>query len=88
MARCRMSQVFHYFSGEAVELGDRVRDTGHLGRVVEIIAPGSEEAIACECQGGGVRIVVDWDGQASNRLYEPRDGPYWEDLEFLGRQTS
>lgn len=80
-------RVFRYFSGETVEVGDHVRDAGRLGRVTEIIQPGSDEAASYSCPDGGVRTVVDWDGTSSNAMWEPPDGDLWEDLEFLSRQS-
>ena len=79
-----MSRVFHYFSGEVVQTGDRVRDAGRLGRVAEVFQPGSDTAVSCNCPEGGVLTFSDWDGVESPRIWMPQDGD-WEDLEFLGR---
>jgi hypothetical protein len=78
--------VFHYFSGEAVELGDNVSDAGHLGSVTDIFQPGTQESIDFSCPEGGVMVVSDWDGQKSAALWTPPDGDFWEDLDFLGRK--
>jgi hypothetical protein len=79
--------VFHYFSGEAVELGDKVSDAGHIGFVTDIFQPGSQEAADFSCpEEGGIFVVSDWNGQKSNILWTPPDGKSWEDLEFLERK--
>ena len=77
---------FHYFSGEVVELGDKVSDVGHIGSVTDIFQPDTQESIYFSCPKGGVLVISDWDGQKSSRLWTPPDGEYWEDLEFLGRK--
>ena len=81
-----MSRVFHYFSGEVIELGDRVLDAGHVGYVEAIIQPGSSAGEDHGCPDGGVLVIADWDGVSSANLWTPPDGEYWEDLELLGRQ--
>ena len=81
-----MKKVFHYFSGEVIELGDRVRDVRHLGYVAEIIQPGSDYALSCDCPDGGVLTMADWDGTKSPRIWTPPDGEFWEDLEFIARK--
>lgn len=71
--------TFHYFSGEVVMVGDRVRESGRVGRVLHIFQPGPESAEHYHCPDGAV--------STSNRhLWEPPDGEFWEDLEFLGRR--
>lgn len=81
-----MNKVFHYFSGEVIELGDRVCDVRHLGYVVEIIQPGSDTALTCDYPDGGVATAVDWDGTKSHHVWTPPDGEFWEDLEFIARR--
>ena len=82
----RMSRVFHYFSGEVVQVGDRVRDVRHLGYVAEVFQPGSGMALSCDCPDGGVLTMSDWDGTQSPRIWTPPDGEFWEDLEFIARR--
>ena len=81
-----MSKVFHYFSGEVIQLGDRVRDASRIGYVAEIVQPGSDTSLSCDCPEGGVLTKVDWDGVESPRIWTPPDGEFWEDLEFIGRR--
>jgi hypothetical protein len=80
-------RAFHYWSGEEVKVGDYVREVGRAGRVIEIIQPGSETAMCCDCAEGGVRTSMDMSGTKGNVLWEPPDGACWEDLEFLGRHS-
>ena len=82
-----MNKIFHYFSGEVIELGDRVCDCSHLGYVAEIIQPGSGTALSCDCPDGGVLTMADWDGTKSPRIWTPPDGEFWEDLEFISRSN-
>ena len=78
---------FHYFSGETVQLGDKVSDAGHIGIVTYIIHPNTQDAADFSCfEQGGIMVESDWDGQKSNALWEPPDREFWEDLEFLGRK--
>ena len=81
-----MSKVFHYASGEFIQLGDRVYDARHLGYVAEIIQPGSDTALSCNCPDGGVLTMADWDGTESPRIWTPPDGKFWEDWEFMARK--
>jgi hypothetical protein len=81
-----MSKVFHYFSGEVVQEGDRIRSAGRPGIVVEVFQPGSDSAVSFECPEGGVRTTEDWNGKQSPMIWQPPDGDYWEDLEFVGRK--
>ena len=80
-----MSRVFRYLSDEVVQTGDRVRDSGRLGCVAEVIQPGSATAVSCNCPEGGVLTMSDFDGAEIPRIWMPQDGD-WEDLEFLGRE--
>ena len=80
-------RVFRYASGEEVRVGDHIREVGRDGRVIEIIQPGSETAIACDCVEGGVRTSMDLSGSSGNVLWEPPDGDCWEDLELIDRAS-
>jgi hypothetical protein len=81
-----MSKIFHYFSGEIIQPGDRVRVAGRLGRVEEIFQPGSDNSLAHDFPDGGVLTIASWDGIESPMVWRPPDGELWEDLEFIGRK--
>ena len=81
-----MSRVFHYFSGEVVQQGDRIRSAGRSGYVAEVFQPGSDSAKTFDCPEGGVLTFEDWDGKQSPMVWRPPDGEFWEDLEFIGRK--
>ena len=72
-------RAFHYFSGELVILGDRVRECGRIGRVVQIIQPGPEAAAHYNCPDGAVVT-------STRRMWTPPDGELWEDFESLVRR--
>lgn len=77
---------FYYFDTNMIRLGDTVRGPqGRIGKVDEIIQPGSLESRANDCPEGGVRFVFDWDGVPDAVLMPPPDGKYWEDIEFIAR---
>jgi hypothetical protein len=79
--------IFHYFDHNDVQVGDLViGPERRIGRVSEIIQPGSYDA---ECFGipeGGVRFIFDWNGVHGAELMTPPDGEYWEDIEFVCRE--
>lgn len=79
--------VFHYRDGTTVELGDKVRTgNGNLGEIVCIMQPGSDDALAYDCEEeGGILIRESWNGVDSHMVEQPPDGPSWEDLTFLER---
>jgi len=81
-----MSRVFHYFSGEVIQQGDRIRSAGRSGYVAEVFQPGSDSAKTFDCPEGGVLTFEDWDGKQSPMVWRPPDGEFWEDLEFIGRK--
>lgn len=79
---------FYYFDTNVIRLGDAVRGPqGRIGRVDEIIQPGSIESQENDCPEGGVRFVFDWDGVQDAVLMIPPDGESWEDIEFLNRSS-
>ena len=83
-----MKRSFHYYTGQIVCVGDRVKtDSGHFGVVLDIIYPNTKDATDNECPEGAIRIVQDWDVIESAILLEPPDGEFWEDFEFLGRNA-
>jgi hypothetical protein len=79
-------KVFHYISGEEIMVGDRVREVGRDGYVEEIIQPGSDMAVSCGWLDGGVCTVMIWGDKQGRVLWQPPDGEFWEDLEFVGRR--
>jgi hypothetical protein len=81
-----MSRVFHYFSGEIVQPGDRVRISGRLGFVQEVMQPGSDNSLGHDFPDGGVLTITSWEGVQSPMVWHPPDGELWEDLEFIGRK--
>ena len=83
----RVSKDFHYFSGEIVQLGDRVRVAGRLGHVAEILRPGSDNSLAHDSPEGGILTIASWDGIESPMVWQPPDGELWEDLEFIERKA-
>ena len=76
-------RVFHYFSGEIVMLGDRIRSSGRAGRVVQIIQPGSQDAADCSCPDGAV--CTEDNDTGGSMLLTPPDRELWEDLDFISR---
>lgn len=77
-------RIFHYYDGQTVEVGDRVRIEGRAGVVIEIIQPGTEMAKAFQASEGGILIDVGW-GPHSGILLTPPDGICWEDVELIER---
>ena len=81
-----MHRDFHYYSGEIVCVGDLVRVYGRLnGYIAEVVMPGTEQALACNCPDGYVCTVSEWDGKKSSSLWTPPDGKFWEDLDLVQR---
>ena len=71
--------IFHYYTGEVVMVGDRIRESGRAGYGEHIFQPGPESDRDCGCPEGAVST-------SNSRLWTPPDGEYWEDLEFVGRR--
>lgn len=83
-----MKREFHYYDGQAVYPGDRVRTAGgRLGKVAEIIQPGTSAAEDYSAPEGGVLISEEWNGVASPLLLTPPDGKSWEDIELIARAS-
>jgi hypothetical protein len=77
---------FHYWTGEEVRIGDKVRTGNHKPGIVKmVIAPGSQASKDFSCPQGGVLIEEDWDGTPSLLLETPPDAQQWEDLDFIER---
>jgi hypothetical protein len=77
---------FYYFDSNVIRLGDVVKGPrNQIGRVDEIIQPGSMESKAYSCPEGGVRFIFDWDGIQDAVMMLPPDRQYWEDIEFIRR---
>ncbi len=68
---------FHYYTGEIVRVGDRVRYAGRPGVVKEIVYPDTELAQMFQAPGGGVLVTEDWSGCGCLAFLEPPDGLYW-----------
>ena len=78
--------AFHYWSGEEVRVGDRIRSHGWPGTIEMVILPGTEDSEAYSCPEGGVMVLEDWGRGVANRILEiPPDGKCWEDLDFVER---
>jgi len=78
---------FYYFDSTEVKVGDQViGPEGRMGRVDEIIEPGTPESKSYSCPDGGVFFTFDWDGIESTELMTPPDGECWEDVEFKCRK--
>ena len=78
---------FHYYNGEEVRKGDRVRFANLYGVVEEIFPPGSQLAKCFHASNGGVLIRFEGEEHAGMVL-EPPDGLCWEDLELVTRAGS
>lgn len=79
-----MNRNYHYFSGEMVCVGDKVRVRGRFGTVTEVEIGSTKQALAVGCPDGYV-CTVSADGGGGGRLWTPPDGEFWEDLEFVQR---
>jgi hypothetical protein len=81
-----MERVYHYFDGQVVHIGDRVRLYGKFSGVVEeVVMPDTQQAKDCGCPDGYVCTSIIRDGKKGSRLWTPPDGEFWEDLELIER---
>ncbi|MBN1510530.1 MAG: hypothetical protein JXB13_00810 [Phycisphaerae bacterium] len=82
--------LFHYSTGEPVQLGDRVRTgTGNQGVIELIIEPGTDEAEWYVCEPGGVLIRESWPDGSVGYLAVPFGSHEWDyHLERIERSDS
>jgi len=83
-----MKGGFHYYTGELVEVGDKVRTgSGCFGIVAEVLMPGTPETCTFDSPAGGVLIIEDWNGCQSSLFLKPPDREYWEDVHLVEKQS-
>ncbi len=84
-----MVDLFHYFCGTPVRVGDRVKYSKWDCVIHYVFAPGTQDAadFSCPLTGGVMLSIIEGDKLNTFLLMEPPDREQWEDLEFIERGT-
>ncbi|WP_145379566.1 hypothetical protein [Symmachiella dynata] len=84
--------MFHYASGEPVEIGDKVdylyANGWHRHVVVSIFAPMTAEAEGFDCRETGGVFLADDTSATAGMLLMPPDRDDWDEVKFIGRAQS
>jgi len=84
--------MFHYLTGERVEIGDIVKfkysDGWRRHLVVSIFAPYTKEAEHFQSRETGGIFLADDSNSTAGVVLCPPDGKDWDDVKFISRMQS